>query len=363
MEKLGNIFNQVSIPLKYTPRKFALHAPTRTFVVIESDHATFSPSEKAKGIIEKENEGFEIDDDITNLDPLQFGHVRNAAGKWASCIRLIEPFEGRTLETIELEDNEAAFSVAMVQFRQNPHATNSSEQFVIVGTGQNVNLSPRSCTSGYLHVYRVVQGEQGQLRLHFIHKTPIDDVPYAMLAFQGRLLVGAGKSLRIYDIGKKKMLRKCETKSIPNCIVSLHTQGHRVIATDVQESVHYVIYKHADNRLVVFADDTIPRWMTGSTMVDYETVAGGDKFGNFFVSRLPGSISREVDEDTTGNRIYHEKGYLQGAPNKVCLNIIRLRSFYSIMYGRLIVYVNTLLEISLHHFIRLHFYQEAEKLY
>ncbi|KAI9279118.1 CPSF A subunit region-domain-containing protein [Sporodiniella umbellata] len=317
VEKLGNVFNQVSIPLKYTPRKFALHAPTRTFVIVESDHATFSPSEKAKGIIEKENEGFEIDDDITNLDPLQFGHVRNAAGKWASCIRLVEPFEGKTLEMIELEENEAAFSVAMVQFRQNPHASDPSEQFVVVGTGQDVHLNPRSFTAGHLHVYRVVQGENGQLQLHFVHKTAIDEIPQALLAFQGRLLVGAGKSLRIYDIGKKKMLRKCETKNIPNSIVSLHTQGHRVIATDVQESVHYVIYKHADNRLVIFADDTIPRWMTGSTMVDYETVAGGDKFGNFFVNRLPGNVSHEIDEDTTGNRIYHEKGYLQGAPNKV----------------------------------------------
>ncbi|KAI8990232.1 CPSF A subunit region-domain-containing protein [Pilobolus umbonatus] len=317
VEKLGNTFNQVSIPLKYTPRKFALHPPTRTFVVVESDHGTFSPAEKAKGITEKENEGFEIDADITDLDPLQFGNVRNIAGKWASCIRLIEPFQGTTLQVIELEENEAAFSVAIVQFRNNPHAIDASEQFVIVGTGQNVKLSPRSATAGYLHVYRIVQGENGKLRLDFIHKTPLDDVPHALLAFQGRLLAGVGKSLRIYDIGKKKMLRKCETKSIPNCIVALHTQGHRIIATDVQESIHYVIYKHMDNRLVVFADDTIPRWMTASTMVDYDTVAGGDKFGNFFVDRLPASISREVDEDTTGNRIYHEKGYLQGAPNKV----------------------------------------------
>ncbi|KAI8338787.1 CPSF A subunit region-domain-containing protein [Choanephora cucurbitarum] len=317
VEKLGNIFNQVAIPLKYTPRQFALHAPSRTFVVIESDHATYAPEAKRKGIEEKEQEGFEIDPEITELDPVQFGHVRHTSGKWASCIRLIEPFAGTTLQCLDLEENEAAFSVAMVQFRQNPHATDPQEQFIVVGTGQNVTLQPRSCTAGYLRVYRIVQAQDGSLCLTFIHRTPLEETPHALLAFQGRLLVGAGKSLRIYDIGKKKMLRKCETKTLPNCIVSLHTQGHRIIATDIQESMHYVIYKHADNRLVIFADDTVPRWMTASTMVDYETVAGGDKFGNFFVNRLPASVSREIDEDTTGNRIYHEKGYLQGAPNKV----------------------------------------------
>lgn len=43
-------------------------------------------------------------------------------------------------------------------------------------------------------------------------QTPLDDIPYALCAFQGRLLVGMGKSLRIYDMGKKKLLRKCENK-------------------------------------------------------------------------------------------------------------------------------------------------------
>ena len=52
-------------------------------------------------------------------------------------------------------------------------------------------------------------------------------------------------------------------------------------------------------------------------MVDYDTIAGGDKFGNFFIDRLPSETSEEVDEDPTGNKIMYEKGYLMGAPHKV----------------------------------------------
>ena len=48
--------------------------------------------------------------------------------------------------------------------------------------------------------------------LLFKFQTPLDDVPVAMEPFQGRLLVGVGKLLRVYDIGRKKMLRKCENK-------------------------------------------------------------------------------------------------------------------------------------------------------
>ena len=43
-------------------------------------------------------------------------------------------------------------------------------------------------------------------------QTPVEDVPLAIAPFQGRVLVGVGKLLRIYDIGKKKLLRKCENK-------------------------------------------------------------------------------------------------------------------------------------------------------
>lgn len=212
MEKLGNTFNQVSIPLKYTPRQFALHQTTRTFVVVESDHATYSSEEKSKGLSIKEQEGFEIDQDMINLDPAQFGHVRNSKGKWASCIRLIEPFQGETLQEIELEENEAAFSVAAVQFANNPHAGDAMEQFIVVGTGKDVTLAPRGCASGYLRLYRPVLAEDQRLQLELIHKTPVEEIPYALTSFHGRLLAGIGKTLRIYDVGRKKMLRKCEAR-------------------------------------------------------------------------------------------------------------------------------------------------------
>lgn len=100
-------------------------------------------------------------------------------------------------------------------------------------------------------------------------------------------------------------------------IVTIHTQGDRIVIGDIQESVTYATYKNRENRIIIFADDTIPRWITCTTMVDYDTVVGGDKFGNFFVDRLPASTSEEVDEDPTGNRLLYEKGYLQGAPHKV----------------------------------------------
>ncbi|CAG8439417.1 6787_t:CDS:10 [Acaulospora morrowiae] len=311
VEKLGTVFNQAFIQLKYTPRHFILHPISRNFVVIESEHNTYSPTEKAKALEVKVQNGFQFDPNLLDLPPETFGLPKAEVGKWASCIRVINPFQGETVSLIELEDNEAAFSVATVNF----HGQNN-ELFLVIGTAKDANLAPRTCSAGYLHVYQFVD-EGNSLKL--VHKTQCDDVPLALLGFQGRLLAGVGKALRIYDLGKRKLLRKCESKAIPNCIVNLHTQGNRIIVCDMQEAVHYASYRQHDNRIIIFADDTTPRWITTTAMIDYDTIAGGDKFGNFFIDRLPAETSEEVDEDPTGNKIMYEKGYLMGAPHKVSM--------------------------------------------
>lgn len=43
-------------------------------------------------------------------------------------------------------------------------------------------------------------------------QTEVDDVPTALIAFQGKLIAGVGDKLRLYDVGKKKLLRKQELK-------------------------------------------------------------------------------------------------------------------------------------------------------
>ena len=62
--------------------------------------------------------------------------------------------------------------------------------------------------------------------------------------------------------------------------------GNRVVVADIQESFHFVRYKRAENQLIVFADDTNPRWITAMCLLDYDTVAGADKFGNITVVRI-----------------------------------------------------------------------------
>lgn len=213
--------------------------------------------------------------------------------------------------TLELEDNECATSIAIA-----PFSGQDDEAFLVVGTAKDLMVNPRSHNGGYLHVYRF--HEEGK-ELEFIHKTKIDSPPTALLAFQGRLLAGVGADLRIYDLGMKQMLRKCQVQAGTNIIVGLQTQGSRIIVSDIEESVTYVVYKFQENKLIPFADDTIARWTTATAMVDYETVAGGDKFGNLWLLRCPAKASEEADEEGSGAHLLHERQYLSGAPNRLNL--------------------------------------------
>lgn len=149
-----------------------------------------------------------------------------------------------------------------------------TEWYVVVGTAKNLTLSPRSYSGGSLVLFRFSSDftkfehvHTVMLLAHYFNassdlslQTPLNDVPVAMAPFQGRLLVGVGKTLRIYDIGRKKMLRKCENKNLPNLIVDIQSLGGRVYVSDVQEAVHFIRYKPVENQLVIFADETYQRF-------------------------------------------------------------------------------------------------------
>lgn len=116
------------------------------------------------------------------------------------------------------------YSVALVRFSSYPDS-----QFVLFGVANELHLNPRHVTCGYIYTYKWVQPKHFNIiylliyfivfrvnptctSLELVHKTTVDNVPTAICGFQGRVIIGIGRILRLYDIGKKKLLRKCENK-------------------------------------------------------------------------------------------------------------------------------------------------------
>ena len=301
-ERLGEVFNQHSMKLSYTPRKVALLKGTKNFVVVEGDHNC------GQRQLKEGADGMEVDGEEGGEEEMPdsiYGVQRAGEGMWAGCVRVVDTLEKETIQALALGENECPLSVTCCSFHDR-----KDETFVLVGVAEGLKLGDRG-SGGSILCYSVSGS-----KLTLMHKTPVDGVPRAMCPFQGRVLVGCGATLRIYDLGKKKLLRKCENKHFPNMIVTVHTQGERIFVGDVAESISFVKYNKTTNSLVVFADDTHPRWITGATPLDYDTVAAADKFGNVFVCRLPNEVSDDVEDDPSGAGVYDHKS-LNGAPFKV----------------------------------------------
>lgn len=241
IERLGETFNETVIPLRYTPRKFVLQPKRKLLVIIESDQGAFTAEEReaakkesfeAAGTAENGNgEQMENGGDEDKDDPLSdehYGYPKAESDKWVSCIRVLDPKTANTTCLLELQDNEAAFSICTVNFHDKEYGT-----LLAVGTAKGLQFWPkRTLAAGFIHIYRFIEDGKS---LELLHKTQVEGVPTALCQFQGRLLVGMGSVLRLYDLGKRRLLRKCENKLFPNTIVSIHTYRDRIYVGDIQE--------------------------------------------------------------------------------------------------------------------------------
>lgn len=281
-EGFGRTFDQRKVPLSYTPRQSCIHPVTGHLLIVESDH-------NADSLGERKLMAGEMLTQEPAEEPLPqtlYGAPKPGPKKWGSCVRVVEVESGETLDLVSLDNNEAALSITTCTFTEH-----GGQVFVCVGTAKDLVLQPkRSCSAAFIHVYEM---QDGGRRLHLLHKKQVDNIPGALAMYEHRLLAGVGKSLKMYDLGKRnlQLLLKCENNDFPNHIVSLSSTRDRVIVGDIQESIFFVKYS-VPSALTIMADDTTPRWITSMNVLDYNTVAGSDKFGNLFVLKLPEKVTR-----------------------------------------------------------------------
>ena len=304
VDKLSEAFHAGVVDLSYTPRGFVIHEAAKMLAVIEGDRGVKPVDHAAKAPNGSNGDAMDVDGGSAPALK-QLGAPRAAGNAWASCVRLVDPLTLSTAQVVGFEPNEVATSICLVDFE------GLEGTFLAVGGAVNMTLVPRAADEGFVALYRF--SEDGKaLALH--HRTPLDGIPSALAGFQGKLLAGVGKGLRLYMCGKKKLLKKCENKRIPNFVVTIETLGDRIYVGDVAESFHFLKYKKAENQIVTYADDIVPRYVSASQLLDFDTLVGADKFGNVFIARLPGNVSQEIEDDPTGGKM---ESRLQGAPYKL----------------------------------------------
>lgn len=337
IDRLGTFFNQRRLRLRYTPRKIAIHEDYNVVITIESDAQAIPLKERNRKSSESANgvageEAMEIDDtegdkglstrDTSKDGPEaneetaekeeQLGSLQGHPGQWGSCVRVIDPSNLKTTHCIEMDNGDAAISMAIVPFDASPQGG----ALVCIGTVKKLQFNPRVDEGGSIRVYKMTADGK---KLDLVHITDVGGLPRSMVGFRGRLLVGVGRNLRMYDLGKKRLLRKCEFRGLPTEAATLQAHGSRVYVGDAQESIHFLKYKARENRFYEFADDTIPRHIIAACPLDYDTIAASDRFGNIFILRLPPELSAAVEEDPTAGKFAGDvaSNAVIGAPNRL----------------------------------------------
>jgi splicing factor 3B subunit 3 len=317
IEKLDEIFNQTIYPLRYTPRQMLINPITQSLIICEADHNSYPLVEKEaiQQHIEEALRDLMVENEVktSKLEESFVGVPKAQSGKWGSCIRIMDPSSGYVQFELELEDNEAAFRMCLCQFAR------TQELYLIVGTVKDLEMNPKRLTSAFIHTYQFFENYK---RLMLVHKTQIHDIPLAMCAFKGQLLVGIGKTLRLYDLGRKKLLKKCENRGFPHAIMDIKvspgtgTNSDRIYVSDMIEGIHVVTHREKEKQMFVFADTITPRYITSNVILDYDTIAYGDKFGNFTISRVQMRGYAELGTESTWNKNQFSS-FLNGAPLKL----------------------------------------------
>lgn len=314
IESVEDRFTKQSVALEGTPRKMAHHPATNLFAIIESDHRALPPAERIA--LEASWAGgpdgasrHSSDDDRTD----QFTHLA-PRGRWSSPLCILG--NGGLRDSYRFTENESLTSLCFISFHDR-----LNELYLAVGVAKDLSLAPRHSNECAILLFLV---DPVTPKLTLTHRTALGSaIPSALLAFGGRLLAGVGSALRLYDIGKRQLLRKCEAK-LPSWATTLQSQGWRVFVGDAQASVVLYQYLPTDNRFQLVADDTQPRPVTTILPLDYDTLCVADRLGSIYVLRLPAAVSEDLESEISAGAVSARRGRLFGAPFK----LERLAEFY-----------------------------------
>lgn len=273
------------LKLRYAPRRL-LKAAKALYYVLESLPNTIlaavssleqdDEEDKNKNKIDQEDQDEQENQEVKCLA----GHERRI-GSWASCIQLVNHDTQEIVQTIEFTENKHAICMAQAEF--------DGVMYLVVSVVKDRPLG------ALLYTYKI----DTEQKLSLVHETKVDAPVCALTAFKGKLCVALGGQLRVYEMGKKQLLRKSSTNlNILTRVNKLeYLEGGLFAAADANSSVVYLNFNSNSNHFEPLISDTASRAVTAFVCLDKRTVAAGDKFGNIFVSRVPLQVATQMSNN------------------------------------------------------------------
>ncbi|ELP93938.1 CPSF A subunit region protein, putative, partial [Entamoeba invadens IP1] len=257
-ESLEDKFTTMDQPLLFTPRKVikTMEFPT-TVICGDNRCKVYTP------LLNGENNDFEERKIGVNLEE---------DGVWGSEVGIIE--------------------------HTGYNSSIKTEGAIVCGAHVFFKTTKRCFVCSLVHDYKENTGEcwivvYNAINFNQIHKTPVESVCRALCAFEGKLLAGIGTTLRMYDLGKQILIRRCEVGGIPSDINGINVSNNKIVLSTVASGFVYVDYDVEANILKVVDQDKVWHSLTSSTILDEQTTIGFDKYGSLFITEIDWELGND----------------------------------------------------------------------
>jgi splicing factor 3B subunit 3 len=119
-----------------------------------------------------------------------------------------------------------------------------------------------------------------------------------MDVYFSKLLVGVDRKLMLFDIYKQKLVLRASSDTLSSPICSISVYGQKIFLTQIMSSFSVLRINHKTKCFETVGQDFLDRFTTCGCLLDGEAgvMAGGDKFGNFFVSKMSESTDLSMIE-------------------------------------------------------------------
>ncbi|CAF3642646.1 unnamed protein product [Rotaria sp. Silwood1] len=188
---------------------------------------------------------------------------------------------------VRLLYREEALSVSVITF-----ADDLSTPYIAVGTAV-IFEDEDTPKIGRIILFRYKNGH-----LNIITEKELNGAPHAMIAFQGKLLVAIGSSIRLYKLSSQthELTQLTQYLGHIDCL-QVKIKDDFVLFTDLMKSITVLRYNVDDGKFEEIAHDVHPQWSTACEFFDDDTFICAEDGGNLISCHKDSGSTKENERN------------------------------------------------------------------
>ncbi|CAF1046921.1 unnamed protein product [Rotaria sordida] len=189
--------------------------------------------------------------------------------------------------SVRLLNREEALSVCVITF-----ADDLSTPYIAIGTAI-IFEDEDTPKIGRIILFRYKNGH-----LNMITEREINGPPHAMLAFQGKLLVAVGSSIRLYKFSPQthELTQLTQYLGHIDCL-QVKIKDDFVLFNDLMKSITVLRYNVDDGKFEEIAHDVSPQWSTACEFFDDDTFICAEDGGNLISCHKDSGSTKENERN------------------------------------------------------------------